>query len=73
MPKYRISGYLTVSANAIVEAKDEAEARRKAADLACPSLCHQCEYAGGDEGMWRLNGFDDPPEDAVQYVELDEP
>lgn len=69
---YRVSGYLTISAFALVEAGSEKEAREKAGDLGCPSLCYQCSEAGGDEQTWQLSGFDDPPEDAVQDVELDE-
>lgn len=72
MAKYNISGYLTISAFAVVEADSEEEARAKAEQLATPSLCHQCADAGGGDDTWQLNGFDDPPEDAVQYVELDE-
>lgn len=67
---YRLSGYLTVSCVADIEANSEEEAREKAAQLSCPSLCHQCEDAGGDPDTWQLNGFDDPPEDAVHDVVL---
>ena len=70
MAKYRVWGYLTMSAYAEVEAGSEREAREKADQLGCPSLCHQCASAGGDGDTWQLNEFDDPPNDAVQEVEL---
>ena len=69
MVKYIVSGYLTISVHAEVEAKSKEGAREKARELGVPGLCHQCDVAGG-EGEWTLNGFDDPPDDAVQNVEL---
>lgn len=70
MPTYVVSGYLTISVSKRLQAKSKAEARRLAEDLSAPSLCHQCSCAGqDDEQVWQLNGFDDPPEDAVQEVE----
>lgn len=68
--KYRVSGYLTISVTADIEAANEDEAKKKASSLGAPGLCHSCENAGGSAGEWELNGFDDPPEDAVQHVEL---
>jgi hypothetical protein len=68
--KYRVWGYLTMGAYAEVEAENETEAREKAGQLGTPSLCHQCADAGGGDGTWQLNEFDDPPDDAVQEVEL---
>ena len=67
---YRVSGYLTMSCIADIEANSEEEARAKALGLSCPSLCHQCDDAGGDGETWQLNGFDDPPEDAVHDIVL---
>lgn len=70
MPEYLVHGYLTISVFATVKAKNEAEAREKAGALDTPSLCHQCEDAGsGADGTWELNGFDDPPKDAVVSIE----
>lgn len=69
LKRYRVEGYLTISATAEVEAENEAEAREKAQSLSTPSLCHQCSGAGGGHDTWQLNGFDDPPEDAVQHIE----
>ncbi len=66
--KYIVSGYLTISVCAEIEADSEAEAKTKAEALDTPPLCHQCDGSGG-EGCWTLNGFDDPPVDAVQDVE----
>lgn len=71
--KYLVSGYLTISVFKVVEAESEAAARRYAEEsLSPPSLCHQCSSAGDGEGTWELNGFDDPPEDVVQSVEIEE-
>lgn len=67
---YRVNGYLTMSCTADIEASSEEEARAKAAELQCPSICNQCSDAGGDGETWQLNGFDDPPEDGVQEVVL---
>jgi hypothetical protein len=72
MARYNVSGYLTISVCAVIEAESEEEARTKAESLGAPSLCHQCAGAGGSNGTWQLNEFDDPPEDAVQDVELDQ-
>jgi len=67
---YLVSGYLTISATAEIKAHSKKEARERAGDLSVPSLCHQCAGSGNvDEGCWKLNGFDDPPEDAVQDIE----
>ena len=66
--KFRIYGYLTISVTAEIEAPNRSQAKILARDLAPPTLCHQCDGAGGD-GCWTLNGFDDPPDDAVQDVE----
>lgn len=67
---YLVSGYLTISVTAEIKAHSKKEARECAADLSVPSLCHQCARAGNsDDGCWELNGFDDPPEDAVQDIE----
>ena len=65
---YLVSGYLTISVTAEIKARSTKEARELAGDLSAPSLCHQCDGAGG-EGCWQLNGFDDPPDDAVQDIE----
>lgn len=70
MSTYLVSGYLTISVSKLIQAKSKAEARRRAGELSAPSLCHQCSCAGkDDEQAWELNGFDDPPEDAVREVE----
>ena len=69
--EYVVSGYLTISVVKTIRAKNERQARKKAASLAAPSLCHQCSSAGEeDEGAWELNGFDDPPDDCVRDVEV---
>lgn len=68
MKTYYVSGYLTISVTAEIQARNKKEAREKAGDLSAPGLCHQCDNAGG-EGCWQLNGFDDPPDDAVQEIE----
>lgn len=66
---YVVSGYLTISVVKTVRASSRDEARKIAECLAAPSLCHQCSSAGEhDDGVWELNGFDDPPDDAVQCV-----
>ncbi len=70
---YRITGYLTISAIAEIEASSPEEALEKAQELSTPGLCHQCAGAGdSSEGTWQLNEFDDPPQDAVQYIEQDD-
>jgi len=70
MGKYIVSGYLTISVSKEIEAKSAKDAKRKAEELACPSLCHQCCQAGDDDhDAWPLNGFDDPPLDCVRNVE----
>ena len=67
--KYLVSGYLTISVFKVIEADSPEDAKAKAEDLACPSLCHQCDGAGeNDKSSWTLNGFDGPPEGAVRYV-----
>jgi hypothetical protein len=66
--KYIVSGYLTISAVVDIEAESPEEALQKAEELTTPSLCHQCASAGGDEGTWQLNEFDDPPNDAVKHI-----
>lgn len=72
MPTYIVSGYLTISVVKTVEAANEDEAREKAEGLSAPSLCHQCASAGDDDDdAWELNGFDDPPVDAVQHIEVE--
>jgi hypothetical protein len=68
MPKYRVSGYLTITVTAEIEADSAAEAKAKGLELQAPGLCYHCEAAGGDEGEWQLGGFDDPPDDSVQSV-----
>ena len=68
--KYLVSGYLTISACAVVEAENKEEAKEKALQLGTPTLCYQCCNTGHDcDSEWGLNGFDDPPKDAVQDVE----
>lgn len=69
MMKYLACGYLTISVMAEIEAESEKEAREKASILGAPGLCHQCDHAGDGIDTWKLNGFDDPPNDAIQYVE----
>jgi hypothetical protein len=66
---YIVSGYLTIGVVKEIEASSESEARTKAGALGVPGLCHQCSGAGGT-GEWELNGFDDPPDDCVQHVEV---
>ena len=65
---YLVSGYLTISVTAEIRARSKKEARELAEDLSVPSLCHQCDGAGGKD-CWQLNGFDDPPKDVVQDME----
>lgn len=69
MSTYIVSGYVTMSVVAEVEANSKAEAKRKAEELGIPGLCHQCSDAGGED-EWTLNGFDDLPDDAIHDVEL---
>lgn len=70
MPKFQVSGYLTISVVKTVTARNAAHARKIAQGLAAPSLCWQCESAGeSDPEAWELNGFDDPPDDAVRHIE----
>lgn len=70
MPKYIVSGYLTVSVCAEVDAASPDEAKEKAMGLGAPSLCHHCSEAGGDHDTWQINGGLDgcPPDDCVQDV-----
>jgi len=68
--RYVVNGYLTISVYKVIEAKNKAEARRKAECLAAPSLCNQCSSAGeGADEEWELNEWDDPPEDAIKHIE----
>lgn len=67
--KYTVSGYLTLSAIVDIEANSPEEALEKASELNTPSLCHQCAGAGGDDGTWQLNEFDDPPPDAAKFIQ----
>lgn len=68
MPKYTISGYATCSVVAEVEAKDEAEARKKAAGLDVPSV-YTNHHANTADGSWHFNEFDDMPADAIRDIE----
>lgn len=69
---YEVAGYLTISVAKTIEANSLEEALNKAHSLAAPTLCHQCSSAGQDDDTWELNGFDDPPYDAVMYVNGEE-
>lgn len=67
---YLVSGYLTISVFKEIRATSIEEARKKAEVLSTPGLCYHCDKAGeGDDDTWELNGFDDPPDDCVKYVE----
>lgn len=69
--KYIVSGYLTITVTKVIEADDEAAARAFAQHLAPPALCHQCASAGEhDADAWQLDGFDDPPDDVIQHVQI---
>ena len=60
--KYRVSGYVTFSATAEIEAENEQQAKDKFEGLGTPSLCHQCSDAGEgteESGEVQLNGADD--------------
>jgi|1185.fasta_scaffold291798_2 hypothetical protein len=68
--RFRVSGYLTLTCVAEVEADSKEEAAEKARELPPPGLCHQCEGAGDGASEWQIGGFDDTPEDCVKHVEL---
>ncbi len=70
--EYTVAGYLTIGVSQTVMASSREEALAKAEALSAPNLCHQCSEAGGDEGTWQLNGFDDPPDDACLYIDDEE-
>lgn len=69
MPKYRVSGLLTVSVSTCVEADTEAEAKELAMANPNVGLCHQC--AGGDEDSeWVTSGeLDGEPTELRAEVE----
>lgn len=69
MPKYIISGYVTCSVVAMVEADNEAQAKELADDLGTPSV-HTNHHPDLADGQWHFNEFDDPPEDAVMGVDV---
>ncbi|MCZ6870532.1 MAG: hypothetical protein O7G84_13605 [Gammaproteobacteria bacterium] len=69
MPKYIVSGYISCSIVAEIEASSEADARKKADDLGTP-IVHTDYHSNISDGDWHFNEFDDPPDDAVQHVEL---
>lgn len=69
--EYVVSGYLTISVTKTLRARSKAHARKLAEELRAPGLCYQCSSAGEDSSdEWELNGFDDPPDDCVQDVEV---
>ena len=71
MKTYTVYGYLTISVAKTIQAASKSAARKQAEDLQSPSLCHQCADAGsGKEGVWELNGFDDPPVDCIKDIIL---
>lgn len=57
--KYRVSGWVSISVTAEVEAENEEGAKEAFLELQAPSLCWQCSEAGGEDGTFQLNGFDD--------------
>jgi len=59
MPKYAVSGWVSMSVWAEVEAEDEEGAKEAFLELQAPGLCWQCSGAGGSDGTFQLNGFDD--------------
>jgi len=54
MKKYRVGGAITISVYVDVDAANEQEALRKAAEAPIQSLCHQC--ANGEDGCWSTGG-----------------
>lgn len=61
MPKFRVSGTLTISVYIDVEAEDEDAAKEVARQEGVQGLCWQC--ARGEEGVWCTSGeLDGEPE-----------
>jgi len=71
MPRYTVYGYVTASVVATVEAENEADARLKASELDTPTENPNWHPDLAD-GAWHFNGWDDPPDDVIQEVHLDE-
>lgn len=59
MPKYEVSGMVTISISGTVEADSPGDARYKAARLAMPDLCDCCTQPhGADEETWDVDALD---------------
>jgi hypothetical protein len=58
MTTFRVSGQVTISIFADVEAETEEEAMEKAYELSMPSLCHGCSSAHGHGDVWGVTEFD---------------
>lgn len=56
MPRYLVTGLVTVSVHTVVEAKTKAQALLLAEERALPSLCHQCASCDGADEGWRTSG-----------------
>lgn len=67
--RFRVIGTMTISVHAVVEAKDESEARELAEDLGVQSFCYQC--SSGDQEEWSTTGELDgePRIESVEEVE----
>lgn len=68
MPRYAVTGTVTISVLVEVDAKNETEARKKAAVCLMLQLCHGC--AIGDDGVWSTSGELDgePAIEAVREI-----
>lgn len=58
MPKFTVSGHVTISVNTDVVAKSRAEAKRIAAERGMMSFCHQCA-TGEPHCEWVTSGEPD--------------
>jgi hypothetical protein len=56
MPRYVVTGLVTISVHTVVEAKNKAQAIALADERALPSLCHQCGSAEGANERWCTSG-----------------
>lgn len=69
MPRYRVSGVMTISISTLIEASTEKEAVEFAAEQPVMSLCHQCA-SGEDTKEWVTMGeLDGEPDELVAEEE----
>lgn len=54
MPKYRVTGFMTISVSVVVEADSPAKAREAARDAPLQTFCNQCARGSDDE--WSTTG-----------------